>query len=48
MPLILLHEDHNAYGAATDKSHEAGFDSVSQILFRIFQSSTAFSNLLPL
>ncbi|KAB8289811.1 hypothetical protein EYC80_010444 [Monilinia laxa] len=27
MPLILLHEDHNTYGAAADKSHEAGFDS---------------------
>ncbi|KAI9641526.1 hypothetical protein NHQ30_010338 [Ciborinia camelliae] len=27
MPLILLHEEHNTYGAASGKSHEAGFDS---------------------
>lgn len=34
MPLILLHEDHNTYGAATGKSHEAGFDSVSIVLLQ--------------
>ncbi|KAF7857284.1 hypothetical protein EAF04_009525 [Stromatinia cepivora] len=27
MPLILLHEKHNTYGAVNGKSHEAGFDS---------------------
>lgn len=27
VPLIVLHEAHTAYGGATNKSHEAGFDS---------------------
>jgi poly(A)-specific ribonuclease len=26
-PLIVLHEDHNSYGSAIGKSHEAGYDS---------------------
>lgn len=27
LPLVLLHENHSAYGAAYGKDHEAGFDS---------------------
>lgn len=36
LPLIVLHEDHTAYGASLSREHEAGFDSMSSPCHCVF------------